>query len=103
VEILLSYGWPGNVRELQNVIERSVVMCSDTYITSKDLFLVPSGEGEIEKYSGKTLKEALNLFKKHYIKSTLEACNWVQKDAAEALDIQRTYLSRLIKEYSIQK
>ncbi|MFP4563844.1 MAG: sigma 54-interacting transcriptional regulator [Spirochaetia bacterium] len=103
VEIILSYDWPGNVRELENVIERSVVMCSDTYITSKDLFLVPSGEGEIEKYCGKTLKEALNLFKKHYIKSTLESCNWVQKDAAEALDIQRTYLSRLIKDYSIHK
>ena len=28
LELLQSYPWPGNIRELQNVIERSVIVCS---------------------------------------------------------------------------
>ncbi|MCU1301099.1 MAG: Formate hydrogenlyase transcriptional activator [Candidatus Sulfotelmatobacter sp.] len=28
LELFLAYDWPGNIRELQNVIERSVILCS---------------------------------------------------------------------------
>jgi formate hydrogenlyase transcriptional activator len=28
VEALMDYDWPGNIRELQNIIERSVILCS---------------------------------------------------------------------------
>jgi len=28
LDLLQSYDWPGNVRELQNIIERSVILCS---------------------------------------------------------------------------
>jgi transcriptional regulator with GAF, ATPase, and Fis domain len=28
LDLLQSYDWPGNIRELQNVIERSVILCS---------------------------------------------------------------------------
>jgi Nif-specific regulatory protein len=103
MEILLSYDWPGNVRELENVVERSVVLCNEKYISSKDLFISSSGTDEIDKYSGKSLKDAVNLFKRHFIRSTLDRHGWRQKEAAEALGIQRTYLSRLIKELNIQK
>jgi DNA-binding NtrC family response regulator len=30
MEKLIAYYWPGNVRELENVIERSLVMCTGT-------------------------------------------------------------------------
>jgi PAS domain S-box-containing protein len=29
LELLRGYSWPGNIRELQNVIERSVILCTD--------------------------------------------------------------------------
>ncbi len=103
MESLLTYNWPGNVRELQNAVERAAVLCTDKYISEKDLFLT-SGEGKaIDKYQGKSLKESVNLFKKHFIKTTLDRYNWRQKETAKALDIQRTYLSRLIKELNIIK
>jgi Nif-specific regulatory protein len=100
---LLTYSWPGNVRELENVIERAVVVSSDKYISPQDLILNNDETKVLDQYAGKTLKDAINLFKRHYIRSTLEAFNWKQKDAAKALDIQRTYLSRLIKELQIEK
>src|SRR5271154_3519382 len=32
MEKLMAYHWPGNVRELENIIERSLVMCSGTQL-----------------------------------------------------------------------
>lgn len=100
---ILSYPWPGNVRELENAVERAVVITSDSVIKPDDLVLRTNGEHSIQDFTGKSLKEAINVFKKHYIKSTLENYSWKQKDTAQALNIQRTYLSRLIKELDITK
>ncbi len=56
-----------------------------------------------ENNSDRNLKTALNLFKTRYIRKILEENDWNQTETAKALDIQRTYLSRLIKEFSIFK
>jgi DNA-binding NtrC family response regulator len=39
MEQLLAYEWPGNVRELQHKMERAVIMCDDTHIRTKHLYL----------------------------------------------------------------
>jgi len=39
IELLLNYGWPGNVRELENVLQRALVLCSDTRITAGDIMV----------------------------------------------------------------
>jgi Nif-specific regulatory protein len=54
-----------------------------------------------EELSDKDLKSALNIFKKHFIMKALEENGWNQTGTAKALKIQRTYLSRLIKELEI--
>ena len=41
------------------------------------------------------------IFKKHFIRRALDEHEWNQTETAKVLDIQRTYLSRLIKELSI--
>jgi DNA-binding NtrC family response regulator len=38
---LLGYHWPGNVRELENVMERSLVMCSGRQLDAGDIRLDP--------------------------------------------------------------
>ena len=42
MEHLVSYQWPGNIRELQNVIERAVILSTDSTLRL-DRDLVPSG------------------------------------------------------------
>ncbi len=103
IDALLSYHWPGNVRELENVVERAVVICSGDTIGPADLILSVGDNSASEAYNDKPLKEAVNLFKKHYIERTLENNAWKQTEAAKVLGVQRTYLSRLIKELEISK
>ena len=103
MEELLSYSWPGNVRELENAVERAVVVTGTEYIQPEDLALKSGGGMKEERYVGKTLKDSVNLFKKHFIRQTLEDQGWNQTAAARVLGIQRTYLSRLIKELEITR
>ncbi len=102
MDALLAYGWPGNVRELENAVERAVVFTRGDYVTADALTLAPSGV-DGETYSKKTLKEALNIFKKHFITKALESNGWHQTKTAKALDIQRSYLSKLVRELEIMK
>lgn len=100
MEALLAYSWPGNVRELENVIERAVIVSADNKIDVKDLMLSSNNNNP---YSEKTLKDATMQFKKYFIKSVLERNNWNQTSTSKVLGIQRTYLSKLIKENNIRR
>jgi len=101
-EKLMNYSWPGNVRELENVIERAVIVAEESIIKTDDLLLSREKDRVLSGYKGKSLKEAVNLFKKNYIKRILGSCGNNQTDAAARLGIQRTYLSRLIKDLDIK-
>lgn len=103
METLLSYTWPGNVRELENAVERAVVICSGEYIGPNDLVLQGNGGAAEDGYAERPLKEATTLFKKHFIEGALRSHGWNQTETAKVLGIQRTYLSRLIKELEINR
>ncbi len=53
--------------------------------------------------TGKSLKQALDIFKKSYVIKTLTQTGGNRTQAAKTLEIQRTYLSRLIKELGINQ
>ncbi|RQW05898.1 MAG: Fis family transcriptional regulator, partial [Calditrichaeota bacterium] len=103
VEAMLSYSWPGNVRELENSVERAVIIAMSDIIHPKDLLLPDQEQNPEEKYSDSTLKDAVNLFKKEFIQKTLKEFSGNQTEASDSLGIQRTYLSRLIKELDIKR
>jgi Nif-specific regulatory protein len=103
MDVLLSYSWPGNVRELENAVERAVVFSRDEQIRAASLSLSTDAESTGGAYAEKTLREALNIFKKHFITKALEANGWHQTRTAATLDIQRSYLSKLVKELHIMK
>ena len=104
LDAMLSYSWPGNVRELQNCIERACVIGRNKRIERGDLFPETAGLPFASEKGGaeRDLKTAVNIFKANFIRKVLEENHWNQTDASRALAIQRTYLSRLIKELQIE-
>jgi DNA-binding NtrC family response regulator len=111
VDILMSYNWKGNVRELENIIERTIALSQDSYITPAAL---PSNlqKGEIPPFpffinrsEGGLLKAensmTLSNLEKLYIQEVLNSCRWNQKEAAKKLGIGRNTLWRKIKEYNL--
>jgi DNA-binding NtrC family response regulator len=102
-EIMSSYPWPGNVRQLKNAIERMAVLARTDTLTP-DLLPPEVFEGEESTDLDPgivTLKEATLEFRKGYIRKALARTGGNQKEAAELLQIQRTFLNRLIKQYGV--
>ncbi len=98
---LVQYDWPGNIRELGNAIERAVVMGDSREIKPEDLPAFSSKVKNSGMQVGLTLNDALNSFKKDFILLNLNNTGGNRSKAAKIMDIQRTYLSRLISRYQI--
>jgi two-component system response regulator HydG len=97
LDILSRYPWPGNVRELKNVIERSVVIGKSRLIGPNELtFLIQEGETTGGPVTLRALAE------KH-IRRTLESQDWNISQAARILGMDRSTLSRQIRQYGIKR
>jgi DNA-binding NtrC family response regulator len=101
LEVFSTYNWPGNIRELQNILERAVVLAPFDTITPELVLPQLSHTKKEELLPGIPLEDALKKFKKEFITQTLSLTKNNQSQAAKLLDIQRTYLNRLIKELEI--
>ena len=102
VEAMRCYSWPGNIRELDNAIARAVVLGVDEEITTELLGLGGS-QDELEVLDNLPYHDAIERFSTHILGKAMRRSNWNQSKAAELLDLQRTYLSRLIKQKNIQQ
>lgn len=108
INALRDYSWPGNILELRDVVSRSVLLCHGNLIQNEDLHLSyihsesESGQALLFDDEDKSLKVALNDFKRHYVAKILDECGWNQTKAGKILGIQRTYVSRLMNELHIR-
>jgi len=100
---MLKYDWPGNIRELRNALERAVVMGNNKEIRPEDLPIFSPRTAYKGLEVGLTLNEAINRFKKEFIIANLRHTGGNRTKAAKKMDIQRTYLSRLISKLDIQE
>jgi two-component system, NtrC family, response regulator AtoC len=98
---LQKYHWPGNIRELENAIERAVVLARGDELTPDLLPLFTPNKLDQELEIGTSLESAILQFKKQFIEKTLQSTNNNQTKAAKLLEIQRTYLNKLIKDLEI--
>jgi len=100
---LLSYRWPGNIRELQNSLERAAIIGKGKKEITLSELALPGRGSDAVGYVGRSLKSAVKLFKGNFIREVLKEHGENRTLAAKALGIQRTYLSRMIKELDIDK
>lgn len=97
------YDWPGNIRELRNALERAVVMGNHEEIQPEDLPIFGPRTAYKGIEVGLTLDEAIDRFKREFIIANLRSTGGNRTKAAKKLDIQRTYLSRLISKLDIKE
>lgn len=101
-DTLLSYHWPGNIRELQNMIERSVLLCSGTIITDiplvKGIHRPPSSPDDAIKTFSENERD--------HILAVLEFTKWKvfgPGGAAEILALNGSTLQSKMKKLGIEK
>jgi transcriptional regulator with GAF, ATPase, and Fis domain len=97
---LRSYSWPGNIRELENSVERAIVLTDEEELLP-EAFPFEISQAPIELNVGSTLKEASDSFRTTFISNTLKSTGGNRTKAAQVLGVQRSYLSRLLKELGI--
>ncbi len=104
LKLCQSYPWPGNIRELQNIVERSVILCTgDTFWVDEAWF--SSQDAPRPKSSG-LLTETLQSYEKELIEAALaESRGKVAgpNGAAAKLGIPRSTLDLKIKQLNIKK
>ncbi|UOD34027.1 sigma-54-dependent Fis family transcriptional regulator [Deferribacteraceae bacterium V6Fe1] len=96
IEKLSSYNFPGNIRELENIIERSIILCTSDKLSADVL-----PELKIEDNEDiDTLDVKEN--EKQLIIKALKETNNNKSNAAKILGISRKTLHNKIKEYEIE-
>ncbi len=104
LKALENYSWPGNIRELQNVVERAVVLASSSTVELEHLPALTAVQLDGQPLSPiHSWEEAQRRFKRDYLIRALEANGWNQRRTAAALQMQPTYLSRLMKELGVER
>jgi DNA-binding NtrC family response regulator len=110
MQILMDHLWPGNVRELENVVERAVVLASQTSVPVDVLpehLLEAKGLRIRRDESGRlaadaSLFEIVADYERRKIIEQLEASDWSQTAAAEALRVPLSTLNQKIKRLNIE-
>jgi PAS domain S-box-containing protein len=104
VELCQAYGWPGNIRELQNIVERSVIVCTGDVFAIDEAWLalgVPAGDNRPG-----TMRQTLHTEEKALIEAALARSRGKvagPKGAAARLGIPASTLESKIRQLKIEK
>ena len=109
---LSQYRWPGNIRELENVLTRAYILTPGKTIEPEHLFLSeaaaeggpPPGESMEHRPgagTGTGYHEMMEAYSRWVLEDALKKNEWNQTRAAEALGLQRTYFTKLLRQKQI--
>jgi transcriptional regulator with GAF, ATPase, and Fis domain len=104
LKLCQSYHWPGNIRELQNIVERSVILCTGDTFWIDEAWL--SSQNAPRLASSHLLTENLHNYEKELIEAALAESNGIvagPNGAAAKLGIPRSTLDLKIKQLHIRK
>lgn len=114
VSTLVNYGWPGNVRELENVMQRAVILTSDSIIRQAHLvniidasqahagLAVPRTGDELKRVKKAARERSVEEIEKQFVLEALKRNDWNVTKSAEETGMQRPNFQALMKKYAIR-
>jgi len=101
MDALKRHTWKGNIRELRNVIERSLIVCSDESLTLQDLPIEILND-QLEEIIGKNSSDfEMSGMERRHIARVLQYSKGNKTETARLLKIGLTTLYRKIEEYGL--
>jgi DNA-binding NtrC family response regulator len=103
IEKLSQHSWPGNVRELRNVVERLMLLATDSGVTVETVGLVLPAEGlppSLSTGSG-PLAERVQGFEREAILAELKRAGYRITRAAKELGLERSHLYKKAEQLGI--
>ena len=104
LELCRRYEWPGNIRELQNIVERSVILCSGDTFSIDEAWL--SSQVPLRPEPSHPLPDALLDHEKEMIEAALAKSRGKvagPRGAAVKLGVPPSTLESKIKQLKIEK
>ena len=104
LELCQAYPWPGNIRELQNIVERSVILCSGDIFWIEKAWLASREPARLELPG--PLPDTLQNQEREIIERALSESKGKvagPEGAAAKLGIPRSTLDSKIKQLKIKK
>ena len=104
LELCERYTWPGNIRELQNIVERSVILCTGDTFSIDEAWL--STQAPLRPDGSSPLPETLQDQEKDMIEAALAKSRGRvagPRGAAARLGIPASTLESKIKQLKIEK
>jgi len=104
---LRKYRWPGNVRELRNIVERLVLLATDTAVSAADvrLALLPSSDAADGSHSGVagsgTLVERTEAYEREVLLAEIRRNNFHMTNVARVLGLERSHLYKKCQQLGI--
>ena len=111
MQVLMEHSWPGNVRELENVVERAVVLATDSSVpidVLPDALLQANGirlqrsEGTPAGARRLAVSRSSTISSGASSSSGWSSANWSQTEAAESLHVPLSTLNQKIKRLNIK-
>jgi len=98
---LKQYSWPGNIRELENVMQRAMILATDT-IEAEHITLPEMSANEVpDEGNLKLTPQDMKTLERNHILETLDAVNGSRKLAVKRLGISERTLRYKLQQYRL--
>ena len=104
ITALTAYSWPGNVRELRNVVERLMLLATESEVTVETVrSALPSTTGALPLIGASTgtMAERVQIFEREVILAELKRSNYHITNAAKSLGLERSHLYKKAEQLGI--
>ena len=103
IDALSAYPWPGNVRELRNVVERLMLLATESGVTAETVqAALPATPGAVAGGGSGPLADRVQSFERDTILAELKRSNYHMTNAAKALGLERSHLYKKMEQLGIE-